>query len=125
MEHFVLLNTSPSFWTTLTKLMMFASWSLSSYPYMKMSLWIASTMGHCATMSSIHIWNISWLILSLNGTCKNLYLPRCVLNVVNSDASFVRFIPKNALLPSTLENLVAPVRTCVISSRLELYDSLK
>ena len=61
---------------------------------------------------------LHWLILSLNGTHKNLYLPRCVLNVVNSDASFVRCIPKNALLPSTLENLAAPVRTCAISSRV-------
>ena len=60
-----------------------------------MSLWIANTPGHCATMSSILIWKISWLILSLNGTLRNLYLPKCVLNIVSSDASFVRCIPKN------------------------------
>ena len=69
-------------------------------------------------MSSILIWKMSWLILSPSGTCKNLYLPQCVLNVVSSDASFVRSILKKALMPSTLENLVAPVRTCGISSRV-------
>ena len=98
--------------------MMLASWSLSSFPYMNTSLCIANTPGHCATMSSILIWKMSWLILSPNGTCRNLYLPRCVLNVARSEAAFVRCIPKNALLPSTLKNLVAPVSTWAISSRV-------
>ena len=57
-------------------------------------------------------------ILSPKGTCRNLYLLRWVLNVVRSDASSVRCIPKKALLPSTFENLVAPVRTWAISLRV-------
>ena len=114
----MLLKTSPSFWATMNKFMMFASWSQSSLPYINMSLWIASTPEHCATMSSMCIWKMSRLILSPNGTHKNLYLPRCVLNVVNNDAFSVRCIPKKALLLSTLENLVAPVRMCAISSRV-------
>ena len=85
---------------------------------MKISSWIARTPRYCSAISSIHIWKMSWLILSLNGTHRNLYLPKCVLNVVKSDAAFVRYILKNALLPSTLENLVAPVRTWAISSRV-------
>ena len=85
---------------------------------MNMSLWIARTPGHWATMSSIHIWKMSWLILSPNGTQRKQYLPRCVLNVVSSDAFSVRCIPKNALLPSTFKNLVAPVSMCAISSRV-------
>ena len=32
MAHFLLLKTSPSFWATLNKFMMLASWSLSSFP---------------------------------------------------------------------------------------------
>ena len=85
---------------------------------MNTSLCMASTPGPWATMSSILIWKISWLILSPNGTHKYLYLPRCVLNVMRSEASSVRCIPKKALLLSTLENLVAPVRTWAISSRV-------
>ena len=69
-------------------------------------------------VSSICIWNMSWLVFSLNGILRNQYLPRCVLNIVNSEAAFVRCIPKNALLRSTLENFVAPVRMCAISSRV-------
>ena len=69
-------------------------------------------------LSSIHIWKMSWLILSPSGTYKNLCLPRWVLNVVNNDASSVRCILKKALLPSTLEKLVAHVRMCAISSRV-------
>ena len=69
---------------------------------------MANTLGHWATMSSICIWKISWDIFSPKGTRKNLYLPRWVLNVVRSDASSVRCIPKKALLPLTFENLVAP-----------------
>ena len=61
---------------------------------------------------------MSWDIFSLKGTHKNLYLLRWVLNVIRSDASSVRCIPKKALLPLTLENLVAPVRTWAISSRV-------
>ena len=64
------------------------------------------------------IWKISWDIFSPKGTCKNLYLLRWVLNVIRSDASSVRCILKKALLPSTFENLVAPVRTWAISSRV-------
>ena len=79
---------------------------------------VANTPGHWAMMSSILIWKISWLILSPNGTWRNLYLQRCVLNVVRSEASSVRCIPKKALLPSTLENLVAPVSTWIISMRV-------
>ena len=79
---------------------------------------MANTPGHWATMSSILIWKMSWDIFSLKGTRKNRYLPRWVLNVVRSDASSVRCILKKALLPSTLENLVAPVRMCAISLRL-------
>ena len=37
-------------------------------------------------MSSILIWKISWIVLSPNGTWRNLYLLRCVLNVVRSEA---------------------------------------
>ena len=69
-------------------------------------------------MSSIHIWKMSWLILSPNGTWRNLYLLRCVLNVMRSEDASIRCIPKNALLPSTLENFVAPVRTWAISLRV-------
>ena len=69
-------------------------------------------------MSSILIWKISWDIFSPKGTHKNRYLLRWVLNVVRSDASSVRCILKKALLPSTFENLVAPVRTWAISSRV-------
>ena len=58
------------------------------------------------------------LILSPNGTQSNLYLPRFVLNIMRSEAASVRFIPKKALLPSTLKNLVAPVSTWVISLRV-------
>ena len=50
--------------------------------------------GHCAMMSSIHIWKMSWLILSPNGTQRKWYLPRCVLNVVSKDAFSVRCIRK-------------------------------
>ena len=75
---------------------------------MNTSSWIASTPGHCATMSSICIWKMSWLILSQNRTHRNRYLSRCVLNVVSSDVCSVRCIPKNAFFPSTLENFVAP-----------------
>ena len=45
-------------------------------------------------------------------------LLRCVLNIKRSEAASVRCIPKNALLPSTLENLVAPVSTWAISLRV-------
>ena len=79
---------------------------------------MANTPGHWATMSSIRIWKMSWDIFSPKGTRKNLYLLRCVLNVVRSDASSIRCIPKKALLPSTFENLVAPMRTWAISSRV-------
>ena len=79
---------------------------------------MANTPGHWATKSSILIWKMSWDIFSLKGTCKNQYLPRWVLNVVRSDVSSIRYIPKKALLLSTLENLVAPVRTWAISSRV-------
>ena len=103
-----------TFWAMLNKFMMLASWSLSSFPYMNIPSCMTNTPGHCAAMSSILIWKMSWLILSPNGTCRNLYLLRCVLNVVRSEAASVKCIPKNALLPSTLENLVAPVSTCVI-----------
>ena len=85
---------------------------------MNTSLCMANTPGHWATMSSILIWTISWLILSPNGTWRNLYLLRCVLNVMRSEAASVRCIPKKALLPSTLENLVASVSTWAISSRV-------
>ena len=85
---------------------------------MNTSLCMANTPGHWATMSSILIQKISWLILSPNGTWRNLYLPMCVLNVVRSEAASVRCILKKALLPSTLENLVAPVSTWAISSRV-------
>ena len=85
---------------------------------MNTSSCMASTAGNWATMSSILIWKISWLILSPNGTQRNLYLPRCVLNVVRSEASSVKCIPKKALLLSTLENLVAPVSTWAIPSRV-------
>ena len=85
---------------------------------MNTSLWIARMPGHCATISSIHIWKMSWLILSPNGTRRKRYLPRCVLNIVSSDALSVRCIPKNALLPSTFENLVALVSMCAISPRV-------
>ena len=61
---------------------------------------------------------MSWLILSPNRSLRKWYLLRCVLNVVSSDALSVRCIPKNALLPSTLKNLVALVSTCVISLRV-------
>ena len=54
---------------------------------------------------------ISCDILSPKGTHRNLYLLRWVLNIVRSDASSVRCIPKKALLLSTLKNLVAPMRT--------------
>ena len=123
----MLLKTSPSFWATLNKFMMFVSWSLLSFPYINTSScglpalldtvpqYCPFTSGKCPGSS-----------LSPNGTRKNLYLPRCVLNVVNNDTSSVRCIPKKALLPSTLENLVAPVRTCVQSPQgLELCGSLK
>ena len=79
---------------------------------------MANTPRHWATISSILIWKISWLILSPNGTQRNLYLPRCLLNVMRSEAASVRCIPKNALLASTLESFVAPVRTWAISSRV-------
>ena len=69
-------------------------------------------------MSSILIWKISCEILSPKGTRRNLYLPRWVLNIVRSEASSVRCIPKKALLPYTLENLVAPVKKWAISSRV-------
>ena len=85
---------------------------------MNMSSCMANTPGHWATMSSILIWKISWDIFSLKGTRKNLYLLRWVLNVVRSDASSVRCILKKALLTSTFENLVAPMRTWAISSRV-------
>ena len=78
---------------------------------MNTSSCMANTPGHWATMSSILIWKMSWDIFSPKGTRKNLYLPRWVLNIVRSDASSVRCILKKALLPSTLENLVAPMRT--------------
>ena len=74
--------------------------------------------GHYATMSSICIWKMSWLILSPNGTQRKWYLPRCMLNIVSRDALLVRCILKNALLLSTFENLVAPVSMCVISLRV-------
>ena len=61
---------------------------------------------------------MSWLILSPNGTWRKRYLLRCVLNIVSSDALSVRCIPKNALLLSTFENLVALVSMCAISSRV-------
>ena len=85
---------------------------------MNTSLCMANTLGHWATMSSILIWKMSWDIFSLKGTCKNRYLLRWVLNVVRSDASSDRCILKKALLPSTLENLVASMRTWAISSRV-------
>ena len=85
---------------------------------MNTSSCMANTPGHWATMSSILIWKMSWLILSPNGTWRNLYLLRCVLNVVRSEAASVRCITKNALLPSTLENLVTPVSTWAISLRV-------
>ena len=81
-----------------------------------MSSCILSTLGHCATMSFIHIWNMSWLIFSPNGMHRKWYLPRCVLNIVSNDTSLVRCILKNALLLSTFENCVAPVSTWAISS---------
>ena len=125
MEHFTLLKTSPSFGATLNKFMMFASWSLLSFPYINMSSWIASTPGHCATMSSIHIWKMSWLILSPNGTCRNLYLPRCVLNVVNNDASSVRCIQRK-LCCCPLWRIWWLLWGYVWSPQgLELYDSLE
>ena len=79
---------------------------------------LVNVSGYWATMSSILIWKMSWDIFGLKGTCKNLYLLRWVLNVVRSDASSVRCIPKKALLLSTLENLVAPMRMWAISSRV-------
>ena len=85
---------------------------------MNTSSWMANTLGHWATMLSILIWKISCDILSPKGTFRNLYLPRWVLNIVRSEASSVRCIPKKALLPSTFKNLVAPVRTWAISSRV-------
>ena len=84
---------------------------------MNTSSWMANTLGHWPTMSSILIWKISCDILSPKGTHRNVYLPRWVLNIVRSEASSERCIPK-ALLLSTLENLVAPVRTWAISSRV-------
>ena len=83
---------------------------------MNMSSCIVSTPGRCVTMSSIHIWKMSWLIFSPNGTHRKQYLPRCVLNIVSSDACLVRCIPKNVLFPSTFENLIAPVSAWAISS---------
>ena len=73
---------------------------------MNTSSWMANTPRHWATMSSILIWKISCDILSPKGTHRNLYLLRWVLNVVRSEASSERCIPKKALLLSTLENLV-------------------
>ena len=68
---------------------------------------------------------MSWLILRPNGTWRNRYLPRCMLNVVSKDACSVRCIPENALFPSTLENVVAPVNSWAISSRVSaLWFSL-
>ena len=61
---------------------------------------------------------MSRLIFNLNGTRRNRYLPRCVLNVVSSDACSVKCILKNALFPSTFENLIAPVSKCAISSNV-------
>ena len=85
---------------------------------MNTSSWMANTLGHWATMSSILIWKISCDILSPKETRRNLYLLRWVLNIVRSEASSVRCIPKKVLLPSTLENLVAPVRTWATSLRV-------
>ena len=85
---------------------------------MNTSWCMANTPGHWVTMSSSLIWKMSWDIFSPKGTRKNLYLPRWVLNIVRSDAFSVRCIPKKALLPSTFENLVAPMRTWAISSRV-------
>ena len=98
MEHLLLLKTSPSFWATLNKFMMLASWSLSSFPYMNTLSCMANTPGHCATVSSILIWKMSWLILSPNGTCRNLYLPRCVLNVMRSDSCLRQVHPKECFV---------------------------
>ena len=72
-------------------------------------------------MSSILIWKISCDILSPKETHRNLYLLRWMFNVVRSEASSVRCILKKALLLSTLENLVAPVRTWAISSRVGAF----
>ena len=85
---------------------------------MNISSWIGRTPGHCATMSSICIWKMSWLILSPKGTRRNQYLPRCMLNVVSNDACSVICILKNALFPSTFENFVAPVNSWAIFSRV-------
>ena len=92
--------------------------SLSSFLVDEHIIVYGHTLGHWATMSSILIWKMSWDIFSPKGTCKNLYLLRWVLNVVRSDTSSIRYILKKALLPSTLENLVASVRTWAISSRV-------
>ena len=123
MLHFALLKQVPLL-SYIEQIDCITSWSLSSFPYMKMSLCIARTPRHWATISSILIWKISWLIFKPNGTHRNLYHPKCVLKVIRSDVFFVRCIPKKALLPSTLENLVALWECAWSLLVLEPYDSL-
>ena len=80
---------------------------------------MANTPGHWATMSSILIWKMSW------AHCESKWYTSeiCTCLVVcwtswGVELPLSGVSPKNTLLPSTLENFVAPVRTWAISSRV-------
>ena len=102
-----------------TGLMMLASWSLVILPideHIVMYGQYSWALGYNVINSHLERYLGSSWVQTVHGV--NLYLPRCVLNVVRSEAASIRCIPKKALLPSTLENLVAPVSTWAISSRV-------